>query len=557
MYCTPSRIRWTAALLATVGSCVTTRRVAPAHDGTSPLATTAPAYPADTGAPRTPPAPPAARARCTPTAPPPGAGAPAYPPANLNVVLRFTPPPGEPANYLHAAGRHVLAFGWQHMIVYAIEHAAPAALIRFASAPGGPVNLVGPPPARVSLAPTRSTVPEYTDRSVDGVWLVLVAGELYALEQRTDQLRWRTDVYPAARADPHTVGTSVFLSHVVRSGEVLVVTTTLFLRGSARAEMLGLDWRTGAVLWRTPRPEGIVGLTAAGGRLYAALGDATVRAFEPASGRELWRQDLAPIGAHGEELPALVASAAVVAVLQPTGGVRAFDPRSGELLETLTPAGRIRTVEAGPVLDDCLLYASLGVSSTRPTLRGVDAAVLVAFDLSTGAVRWRTDESFAPPATPLALDTDALYTCGDEGTLVVYERATGAPRFALGLGMGCELAQLDPDAQGARPLVARLWDNAAALLARTATPWAAERARITGRVRAASGAPFANGVVRIGGDAARTDAAGRFDVVQNARGVVRVRAAEGNATGEATVQLDGRAGPYHVELALRLPGPVD
>lgn len=420
------------------------------------------------------------------------------------------------------------------MIVYSRDASPPEALLPFVAMPPVPSRSGG--------------VPEYTDRHVDGSWFPMVDGKLSAIDQLTDRVRWTSVLYPP--------GANTSLGVIVRGGDVLLVTATLYIATGMQTELSALEWSTGRILWRTHDADGPMEIVTAGSRVHAAY-RSSVRTLDAKTGRELWRAPILPLTDRNLELPQLAATTSALVVVQPSQGVRVFDPVSGAVMRA------IATSEIGtngpPLFDRDVVYTSVSHPSTHG--HGVHGVAVVAVDVSTGAILWQSRDVLdvrqgASPIIPLALDVDTVYACFGDDALRAYDRATGALTFSLALQNGCALAMLDPDARGARSIVVARHDGLA-LLERAPTPWIAEHARIVGHATAASGAPWSVAPVLVGGDVATTDASGDFDITVEGRGVMRVLAQDGNLSGQVNVAFDGRATPYRADVKMHPPPPVD
>jgi hypothetical protein len=220
---------------------------------------------------------------------------------------------------------------------------------------------------------------------------------------------------------------------------------------------------------------------------------------------------------------------------------------------------------SAPALVGCTLYVEVLGAEVPPHGSQVHARGIAAIDLAAGVVRWRSEDVFVfaddveptENAFPIAVDADTVYGCFQDGALRAYDRATGAPIFSYGMNFGCESAVLDPGPDGARSIVVRRHDGQAMLLERRAPLWPAERAHVIGTLLDTAGRPRPHAPVLVAGALAMTDARGAFDAVVTARGAFAVHANDGHAAAGNAVVLDGRRGPYRVDLREALPGPVE
>ena len=479
-------------------------------------------------------------------------------PWHLALGRAFDAPPSAPVSYLRAAGDRFVGFAWQDLVVYSPEQARPAALF-----PNQPVWPDYSEQVRL----------EYAHRSLAGSWLPFVAGELVRIGQLDGKRHWQSAIYPTVAADPRTAGTSAFIGEVARSGDVLLATFSTFMKGAEPHELVALDWGSGAIRWRLPQKEPLLGIAASSGRAYVLSGDAHLRAYDLGSGALLWTAELAPFVFDAFDLPALREAPGALVVVRPTG-IAVVDDDTGAIAREipLAPPARIDTVSSEPVVDGCTLYAETIRPPSAGATPSVQASVLVAFDLAAGSQRWQAPEvlvddggdlppsAIAAPHAPLFVDADGVYTCLQDAALRVYDRIDGGPVYETGLAFGCEMVPLPPDGAGARRVVVRTRDATPRLLERAAAPEPSERAHVVGRVRLPDGSPFADAPVLVGGALARTNARGDFDVTVAARRVIVVRVptgAERYAGSGAQVALDGRAGVYSLALDMAPPPPLD
>jgi outer membrane protein assembly factor BamB len=189
----------------------------------------------------------------------------------------------------------------------------------------------------------------------------------------------------------------------------------------------------GQELWRTPTGE--TGRSTEGSRVVATphavvVGDWDVYAFEPGSGRRLWRFDAAAGQGAGVFLGA--ASGDTVYSGSPAGRLHAIDVRRGREVWTAAVAPDGRTSVFPPVTDGDVVVAGF-TTFTAPNTGGV-----VAVEAATGKERWRF--RFPLPANralsvnsagdPVLSGGLAIATGGD-GQIWALDAKTGAVRWTL------------------------------------------------------------------------------------------------------------------------------
>ena len=241
-----------------------------------------------------------------------------------------------------------------------------------------------------------------------------------ALEARTGRLSWS-----ARLGDPLRDGAEEGRL-VARGGK---------LYASVRGALYALDAATGAVRWRvdTPPVFGDAEIDADDGAVYAAVGKATVAAFDPAGGGALWTTD---VGADwdGGAIVGITASrdtvyVAAVRAIAPARGFRrgalfALDRASGRLLWSWwgpdsTSAG------AAPTVAGRLLLASDQVGGS-----------FFAVDRFTVREVWRVvgdRASFGPSQAPV-VGGDTAFVGSNDRSVYAVDLATGRVRWSVRSG---------------------------------------------------------------------------------------------------------------------------
>jgi outer membrane protein assembly factor BamB len=189
----------------------------------------------------------------------------------------------------------------------------------------------------------------------------------------------------------------------------------------------------GHELWRTPTGE--TGRSTEGSRVIATaeavvVGDWDVYAFEPGSGRRLWRFDAAAGQGAGVFLGA--ATGDTVFSGSPAGRLHAIDVSRGREIWTAAIATDGRTSVFPPITDGDVVVAGF-TTFTAPNTGGV-----VAVEAATGKERWRfrfplpADRSLSVnSAGDPVLSAGLAIASGGDGQIWALDVRTGAVRWTL------------------------------------------------------------------------------------------------------------------------------
>jgi outer membrane protein assembly factor BamB len=277
---------------------------------------------------------------------------------------------------------------------------------------------------------------------VDGERLYYVTAEcqLRCLDARSGRVVWELDMCARLGVFPHEASNS----DVLPVGGLLVVCTSNGLNEghtrvpSPRApSLIAVDKRTGKVVWRaTAAGENIlhgewcspVAVDVAGRtQILFGGGDGWLRAYDPETGREIWRFDGNPKDARRLPRHGVLSRNPIVASPVYEDG-RVFiamgdDPTHGNgpsLVHAISPNGQ------GDVTESRLLWTSRDVGRVvgTPVVKdgllyvGDLGGTITCLDASTGALVWR-HETEAAIWGCLTLAGDKLYVGNGDGVMTV------------------------------------------------------------------------------------------------------------------------------------------
>ena len=162
--------------------------------------------------------------------------------------------------------------------------------------------------------------------------------------------------------------------------------------------------------WSVKVGEGVATPALAGGKLYAfgwEGGREVLRCLDAATGKELWKDGYATTPATGgaRDYPAARGSPAVadgkVVTLGVQGVVSCLDAATGKVLWRKENTGRVPMFASScsPLIADGLCVVQVG---------GDGSGAVVAFDLATGAERWRWASDGTKYASPTLMDASGL-----------------------------------------------------------------------------------------------------------------------------------------------------
>lgn len=273
---------------------------------------------------------------------------------------------------------------------------------------------------------------------------------VHALDAETGEERWRTPVDG-------------------REEHVLVAADGTVYAGLDR--LYALDAETGEARWDDPRTVR-EGIAVAEGRVVAPS-EATerIRAFDAASGDELWGHRVPGHATSASAVPAVHDGAVYVGVHEevfaldletgerdwqrnvgdragaaptatddrlyvPTESrLRALDPSTGD--EVWQLEGRFRG--SSPAVDGETIYVA-----GRVPQDGEHVPKVVALDAATGEERWRVEPPGLAPGSPVVTD-DLVYVTADGTRLYALDAGSGEVRWSLEFGWDLGTPALTPD----------------------------------------------------------------------------------------------------------------
>lgn len=331
-----------------------------------------------------------------------------------------------------------------------------------------------------------------------------------ALEPGSFKIRWQADLKS-------------------RSYEQVVAPRTLVVQayGAEVDALVAFALDSGREVWRMPGGADAAFLRVRrlwldGERGYL-LGDRGLAAFDTVTGALLWSGVAVATGCG-------VASAEDRLVVEdPGAGHRRIDPQTGATLSHIIGArgecqwdtGTWSGTASGVIEGEQLLAFDPPNADQVATLR--------AFDLQTGAERWRRAQL---GVELLLADHDAVYVARAPELLTALDAASGVTRAEVSIGSGYT-ATVEPAGGAAGPLVVVEAELVGTwILGRAEQPAVPEAYTIRGRLvpQGISRKRVANVPVRVGERRVRTDANGRFE-------------ARGKAVGAVGVALGTNVGP--------------
>ena len=252
---------------------------------------------------------------------------------------------------------------------------------------------------------------------------VVGGGLVYTLDSRAQvaatttggATAWVRDLRPGGE-----VGDSVSGGGVAYEGGRVYVTT-------GYGELVALDARSGAVLWRQRVNATISGAPVVdGGSVYVMGRNATGWAIRASDGKVEWQVGGTPAvaGVMGAVSPAV--SGNTVVFPYASGQLLAADRRTGEQLWSAQVGGSrigravglLRDMGGDPVIVGSRVYA--GTTSGRTA----------AFDMATGLQEWDARQGAANPVVPAG---NAVFAINDQAQLVRMDAANGATVWTVSL----------------------------------------------------------------------------------------------------------------------------
>lgn len=364
--------------------------------------------------------------------------------------------------------------------------------------------------------------------------------KLASIDPSTYRLRWQAALGTMGRTYKQVVTPRTFVA--------------LFNGDIDRLAAFALD--SGREVWRVDggpaAPFGHVKELWADGERGFLLGDRGLVAFDANTGATLWSLTLAPECG-------LVAAPGLLVVEDPAA-YRVIDPASGAELRRIGAPKGCRWEAAGY---EARSYGAVadGLLVTFDPLpaEGADEhGALQAYDLATGAARWRLPKV---EKQPLVVDHDAVFLSRGPEHLVALDAATGVEQVEISIGSSFSLA-VHPVGGEAGPLIV-VEGNGQWVLGRGTAPVVPEAYTIRGRVVSPEHVPRRSHVnlpVRVGEKVVRTDERGRFEARGKAIGAVVIGLGSGRGPDvrgglrvrfeDQAVFLDGSGTYVHPDIEL-------
>lgn len=380
--------------------------------------------------------------------------------------------------------------------------------------------------------------------AVKGLALGLsTTAEVTALDAATGDARWR---WRNADPSPST------LDSVTSVGDALAM---VFARpaatrdGALRGQLVVVSAARGEPRWTHDFEQVPVGVTSDGARLFVLEMTGRLTALNGSDGAETWHADGDSPATRDD---VMLFDGGALAITSPDRPMRILRARDGSLDHAVELPGQAYARHPAAA-GGGLVVVPVSTLAARGHERSLGAVRFVAVELSSGRVRWQTDElrgADRPSLSPPVIERDAVFTCGGDGVLRAHDLATGQERWQSGVG-GCNTVTPIADRDSGALAIAVAWreDSVAIFRRGERAPAALERATVTGVVTA-RGRPVAGCTVLVGDQSLRTDARGRYAATVTARGVVRVALPLEEFAAERLVELNGSATPYEASFAL-------
>jgi outer membrane protein assembly factor BamB len=196
-----------------------------------------------------------------------------------------------------------------------------------------------------------------------------------------------------------------------------------------KSRLLALDCRSGRTVWETARPvpcswSSPILIDVAGQAQLVTCADPWAIAYEPRTGREIWRANCLA----GQIVPSPVFANGLLYIVSPDGKLVALRPNGhGDVTDThlvWTADGALPSIPS-PVCNGDLLWL-------------VDTGgIVTCFDARNGQTVWEEDVGASFQASP-AIIGDRLYLLSDSGTIFILDSGRQYSLFArIKLGEGC------------------------------------------------------------------------------------------------------------------------
>ncbi|MGH2501726.1 MAG: PQQ-binding-like beta-propeller repeat protein, partial [Ktedonobacterales bacterium] len=220
-----------------------------------------------------------------------------------------------------------------------------------------------------------------------------------------------------ARVQPHAT-----LANALASQSVYV-TILLDQTYQNPGVTLALNAQTGALRWNANTTGPGAAPAVAGGAVFVAPEDGSIRSLDAATGAPRWTYTRATgvSAQYGFDGYAVI-SGATLFVTSDSGAVFALDPATGKLRWMRTWPHTSDTIYAAPAVDGGMVFVPVG---------GQDGGAY-ALDAATGAIRWHTAHLEGFDARPVVADGVVYFSGQTPGTLVALDEKTGATRWEQG-----------------------------------------------------------------------------------------------------------------------------
>ena len=216
---------------------------------------------------------------------------------------------------------------------------------------------------------------------------------------------------PHAQLDPSLASQSVYVTVTLGEGEQNDGLT------------VSMNAQTGALRWKTDTGGTFGTPSVAGGAVYMASEDSSIRSLDAVTGKQRWSYTrTVGISRQSGYDGYTTVSGNTVYVASDSGALFALDGATGKRRWDVVWPSLLDTLYAAPAVDSGMVFAAVG---------GPDGGAY-ALSATTGKVVWKTSHVLGFDARPLVADGVVYFASQASDTLVALDEQTGAQRWSTG-----------------------------------------------------------------------------------------------------------------------------